>query len=151
MFLITYCFSGSLFFSFGVGTYGEWLRNTANSRLIAAHQTNCRVTIQQHHAYFILKYKRTLCSPCLYMDWLPSHNFTHVILLNNLLNAGHAVVFAPLCKLNMLEEKAEYTLQRKWMHLVARCSQSPYLEFQPTQCITLGMLISLTEHKNSHP
>lgn len=110
-----------IIFSFGVGTYGEWLRNTANSRLLAAHQTNCRVTIQQHHAYFILKYKRALCSPCLYMDWLLNHNFTHVILLNNLLNAGHAVVFAnSLCKLNMLEEKAEYTLCEK---VDASCSQ----------------------------
>ena len=25
------------------------------------------------------------------------------------------------------------------------------LRSQPTQCITLGMLLSLTEHKNSHP
>ena len=30
-----------IIFSFGVGTYGEWLRNTANSSLLAAHQTNC--------------------------------------------------------------------------------------------------------------
>ena len=103
-----------IIFSFGVGTDGEWLRNTDNSSLLAAHQTNCWVTIQQHHASFILKYKRAICSPCLYMVWLLSQNFTHVILLNNLINAGHAVVFAnSLCKLNMLEEKADNRLCEK--------------------------------------